>query len=236
MASITLPHLLVIDDDNRLRTLLTRFLSGKGFLVSGASDADEARALLALFAFDLLIVDVMMPGEDGIALAGYVQQHYSTPMLMLSALNESEHRIDGLRAGVDDYVAKPFEPEELLLRIHAIRKRYTTHYDHTSRKRIMFDRFIYDPAEGSLQADNQPCHLTTSEQAILHALAEHVGHAVSREMLASMTSDVSRENTRAIDVLINRLRKKIEPDEKKPRIIQTVRGAGYMLQGKESYD
>ena len=222
------PHILVTDDDDGLRALLSRFLTEEGFLVTVARDAKEARALLKLYAFDLMVLDVMMPGETGTELARSLTD--SPPILMLTAMGDTDHRITGLEAGADDYLAKPFEPRELILRIRSILKR--TKQQVASGKEIHFGEFIFDLASGKLTQQGDPVYLTNSETELLKLLAERVGTSVSREELTKLAglATASGGNDRAVDVQINRLRKKIEAVPGRPFYIQTVRNAGYMLQ------
>lgn len=223
------PHILIIDDDNRLRNLLDQFLRSEGYITSQAANAKEARKLLQLFCFDLLILDVMMPGESGIELAESIRDANAPPVLMLSALAEPDQRIAGLQAGVDDYVSKPFEPDELMLRIRAILRRMRPA---SATERIVFGHFEFDTKYARLTKHDEVVHLTNAEQEMLRILATNLGSAVSREALAEGEIG-DNENTRRVDVIINRLRKKIEPSEKHPIYIQTVRGEGYILLGEK---
>lgn len=231
MASLTPPHILVVDDDNRLRGLLQRFLTENNFMVSQASDAAEARQALVSLEFDLLIIDVMMPGEDGISLARSLRETKDVPILMLTAMGETEDRISGLETGVDDYLTKPFDPRELLLRINAVLRR-TTHVsasnqDETGQEILNLGECVYDMRRDELLCENDPIRLTPAEAALLRELAKHPGEILSREDLAAATG-VSK-NLRTVDVQVTRLRKKIETDLRLPRYLQTVRGKGYML-------
>lgn len=219
-----LAHILVVDDDARLRALLSRFLRENGYAVTGAADAKEARELLAFFQFDLMVLDVMMPGESGIGLAASLGA--APPILMLSALTSADDRVAGLEVGVDDYLAKPFEPKELLLRIRAILRRATTP---EAAKSVFFGPFVFELATGQLLLGGAPLHLTTAEAALLAQLARVAGKPVTREALARALG-MEEGNERSVDVQITRLRKKIEQPER-PSFIQTVRGAGYLLQG-----
>lgn len=221
------PHILVIDDDDRLRALLGRFLSEHGFAVSQAGDAAVARKLMGLFIFDLLVLDVMMPGESGISLAGSLRKQSSAPpILMLSALAEAGDRVAGLEAGVDDYVPKPFDPKELLLRIRAILRRSAS--DAAGGREVVFGEYVFVLENAQLMRGEQAIHLTAAEASLLKLLAESVGEAVPREKL---TQVLGGGNERSVDVQVTRLRKKIEPDAARPQHIQTVRGAGYALYG-----
>ncbi len=216
-------HILIVDDDDRLRGLLKRYLREQGFDVSTASHAAEARAMLSIFTFDLMVLDVMMPGETGIEFAQHLPAG-APPVLMLSARSEAEDRIAGFEAGVDDYLTKPFEPKELTLRIRAILRRHARQQE--AARRVTFGEFSFDPEANQLLKGGEPVYLTTTEAALLRILAERSGEAVPREELARLTGAA---NERAVDVQITRLRKKIEASEGKPVHIQTVRGAGYGL-------
>lgn len=221
------PHILVIDDDERLRDLLSRFLIGNGFLVTTATDAKDAREILKYLDYDLIICDVMMPGEDGMALTkGLKKQGLQTPILMLTALGEVESRISGFQAGADDYLPKPFEPMELLLRINAILRRVTAKPPDKNAP-IHFGRWTLDLDRGELVDGEERAPLTSVEHTLLKALASKIGEVVSREELAELCQMNSSERT--IDVQITRLRKKVEEDPKLPKYIQTVRGKGYVL-------
>ena len=218
------PHLLVVDDDERLRGLLTRYLADNGFRVTTAADAADARARLRGLAFDLLILDVMMPGEDGVSLTRSLRGESKVPILLLTAMAEPEHRIRGLEQGADDYLAKPFEPRELVLRIRNILQR-VRHPAPGGSLRLGACRF--DLARGELFNGPVPVKLTEAETALLLALARHQGDPVARETLSSEAGFSG--NLRTGDVQITRLRRKIERDPKFPRYLQTVRGTGYVL-------
>lgn len=221
------PHILVVDDDERLRDLLQRFLMGNGFLVTTATDAAEAREILKYLAYDLIICDVMMPGEDGLALTKSLKkQGITAPVLMLTALGEIESRISGFEAGADDYLPKPFEPRELLLRITAILRRVAAPPPSRGEK-IRFGRWSLDLDRGELADGEERVALTAVEHTLLKALASKVGEVVSREELAELCQ--MNANERTIDVQVTRLRKKVEEDPKLPKYIQTVRGKGYIL-------
>jgi two-component system, OmpR family, phosphate regulon response regulator OmpR len=219
------PHLLVVDDDERLRELLRRYLSEQGFRVTTAGDAGEARTKLASIAFDLLVLDVMMPGEDGLTLTGSLRSTSRIPILLLTAMAESEDRINGLERGADDYLAKPFEPRELVLRIRNILQRVPQPALRTNEFR--FGAWRLDLARSELYRGNDPVHLTAAEIALLMALARRAGEAVSREELSEEAQFSG--NVRTVDVQMTRLRRKIERDPKFPRYLQTVRGTGYVL-------
>ena len=219
------PHLLVVDDDERLRTLLQRYLSSNGFRVSAAANAADARALMKSMAFDLLILDVMMPGESGFDLTKSVRAGSSVPILMLTAKGEAEDRIRGLEHGADDYLAKPFEPRELLLRVSALLRRAAPPAEKAIAEVRMGDS-VYDPERGQLRRKGKPVHLTSSEAALLQLFAANAGRSFSR---ADLCARLGVALERSIDVQVTRLRRKIEEDPKLPLYLQTVRGVGYVL-------
>ena len=219
------PHLLVIDDDKRIRTLLARYLGDHGFRVSDAANAAEARRRLAGLAFDLLIVDVMMPGEDGLTLVKSLRQTMSVPILMLTARAESAARIAGLESGADDYLPKPFEPRELLLRINSILRR-TAPPTQPLIEQIVFGPFTFNRERLELKRSGQPVRLTERERQIMAIFAATPGETVPRDKLV-VGGGPSGERT--VDVQINRLRRKIEADPGNPLYLQTVRGIGYRL-------
>ena len=217
-------HILVIDDDTRLRGLLQKYLSNNDFEVSEAANAEEALSLIQLFSFDLLVMDVMMPGKDGYTLTKQLREtDYDTPILMLTAMGDIDNRITGLENGADDYLTKPFEPKDLLLRIHNILRRAQSKKQLES---ISFGPYTYKMITGILLKEDDPVSLTTAEQELLRALAQKPNQTLSREELADL---LKTDNIRTIDVQITRLRKKIESDIKNPLYIQTVRGQGYSL-------
>ena len=216
-------HLLVVDDDDRLRDLLREFLARAGFRVSTAADADAARRLMALMAFDLLVVDVMMPGEDGFSLTRSVRAKSATPILILTARGEPGDRIEGLSIGADDYLPKPFEPQELLLRIEAILRRAGQRQ--AARGPLSLGAFAFDPDRGELTQGDQLVRLTESEARLLKRLATSPDTAVDRYELCEEPGEAAR----AVDVQVTRLRRKIEPDPANPRYLKTVRGVGYLL-------
>ncbi len=222
--SETAPHILVVDDDHRLRDLLGRFLTESGFVVMTASDAADARRKLSSITVDLIILDRMMPGESGLDFAADLQ-HSGIPILMLTAMGEAEDRIAGLEKGVDDYLVKPFEPRELVLRVSNILKR-APQPDTGSREVKMGDK-VFDLDRSQLLVEGEPIRLTDAEAALLSALASRPGASVSRESLINMTGAAA--NDRAVDVQVMRLRRKIERDPSDPRYLQTVRGKGYVL-------
>lgn len=223
-------HLLVVDDDERIRGLLQKFLIRSGFLVSVARDAVQARRLLAGLEFDLIVLDVMMPGEDGISLTRDLRARMQVPILLLTAKGEAANRIEGLEAGADDYLVKPFEPKELLLRINAILRRVPQARPEASAPKVLhLGGARYDMDRGELWRGESLVRLTATEAALMRLFANAPGVAVSREKLVG---DLGREDVaqeRAVDVQITRLRRKIEDDPKSPRYLQTVRGEGYML-------
>lgn len=227
-------HLLIVDDDERIRTLLCRYLVRQGFYVTAAHDAAHARRLLAGLDFDLVVLDVMMPGEDGIALTRSLRETRMLPILLLTARGETGDRIEGLEAGADDYLAKPFEPRELLLRINAILRRVPQEMAVEEGPKILsLGSVRYDVARGELWEDAVPVRLTATEAQLMQIFAGQLGSAISRSALVEALGRAGPEGEgaqdRAVDVQITRLRRKIEADPKNPRYLQTVRGAGYML-------
>jgi len=223
-------HLLVVDDDERIRGLLQKFLMKNGFLVSAARDAAHARRLLSGLEFDLIVLDVMMPGEDGVSLTRDLRARLATPILLLTARGETADRIAGLEAGADDYLAKPFEPKELLLRINAILRRAPAPVAQKVPKVMTFGPVRYDADRGELWRGEDPVRLTATEAALMRILAARPGEAVSRtELVDELSRGGDQTQERAVDVQITRLRRKVEADPKLPRYLQTVRGAGYML-------
>jgi two-component system phosphate regulon response regulator OmpR len=223
-----LPHILVVDDDTRLRELLQRYLSDQGFRVTTAVDAADARAKLAALAFDLLVLDIMMPGETGLQLTETLRQGNAVPILLLTAMNETENRIAGFECGADDYLPKPFEPRELVLRINAILRRVppppTTAAPVT---KVTFGEFCFDLVREELTRAGSFVRLTAGEASLLKALASRAGQAITRDDLGD--ESMVGGNARTIDVQVTRLRRKIEADPKFPRYLQTVRGTGYVL-------
>lgn len=221
------PHILVVDDDTRLRELLQKFLADNGFRVSAAKDAAEARKLLAGMAFDLIVLDVMMPGEDGLQFTAALRRHSAIPILLLTARSEVEHRIAGLECGADDYLPKPFEPRELVLRLSSILRRAAQPGGGEVPARVRFGDCTFDIARGELTRNGEHVRLTSIEESLLRTFALNAGGTLSREEL--MRESRIDSNTRAVDVQVTRLRRKIEPNPKLPRYLQTVRGAGYVL-------
>ncbi|MFC2966944.1 response regulator [Acidimangrovimonas pyrenivorans] len=224
-------HLLIVDDDERIRGLLQKFLIRNGFFVTAARSAAQARRLLEGLDFDLIVLDVMMPGEDGITFTRWLRRSVATPVLLLTAKGETGNRIEGLEAGADDYLAKPFEPKELLLRINAILRRVPqARVTEAGPKLLQLGPLRYDAERGELWSGSELIRLTATEAALMRIFAAQPGEPVSRETLvADLGRDGGQASARAVDVQITRLRRKIEADPKQPRYLQTVRGAGYML-------
>ncbi|CAM5222799.1 two-component system response regulator [Bosea thiooxidans] len=223
------PHVLVVDDDRRLRDLLGRFLGDNGYRVTTAASAAEADTRLGHLVFDAIVLDVMMPGENGFEFARRFRSGSAVPILMLTARADGKDRINGLEIGVDDYLAKPFEPRELLLRLGNILKRTLVVEAAQSGPRpdfVRFGPFLYGLNRGELHKGDEAIRLTEREREILTALAERAGEVVRREELAAQGSAA---NDRTVDVQMNRLRRKIERDPADPLYLQTVRGVGYRL-------
>ncbi len=233
-------HLLVVDDDERIRGLLQKFLIRHGFLVSTARDAAQARRILTGLDFDMLVIDVMMPGEDGISLTRALRKQMSVPILLLTARGETANRIEGLEAGADDYLVKPFEPKELLLRINAILRRVPAVVTTPAPPRALhLGQVRYDIDRGELWRGAEQVRMTTTEAQLMRLFAASPGTAIARERLVGERAETAAEparpedstaQMRAVDVQITRLRRKIEDDPRQPRYLQTVRGEGYMLQ------
>jgi len=226
-------HLMIVDDDERIRDLLKQFLARNGFLVSAARDADHARRLLSMLEFDLIVLDVMMPGDDGVTLTRELRETLTTPIMLLTARGETEDRIAGLEAGADDYLAKPFEPKELLLRINAILRRVPEAVPVDARpKALKLGTLTYDIERAELWEGAQNVRLTSTEMQLMKIFAAHSGAVVSRiKLVEELGRDRGQAQERAVDVQITRLRRKLEADPKQPRYLQTIRGAGYMLVG-----
>jgi two-component system phosphate regulon response regulator OmpR len=223
------PHILVIDDDKRLRDLIARYLTEQGYRVTTAIHAADARAKLAGITFDLLVVDIMMPGESGLELTQSLRESSLVPILLLTAMGESGDRIAGLETGADDYLVKPFEPRELVLRIKAILKRARARTERqTSVGAVKFGAFVFEMERRRLFKAGDPVHLTEAESELLYQLARRAGEVVSRDELAPQSGDEAGES-RLIDVQMTRLRRKIEDDPRFPRYLQTARGQGYVL-------
>ncbi len=225
------PHLLIVDDDERIRGLLRKFLARQGFLVSVARDASHARRVLGGLEFDLIVLDVMMPGEDGVALTRDLRETIATPILLLTAKGETDDRIAGLEAGADDYLSKPFEPKELLLRINAILRRMPEpEPENTAPKVLQLGPVRYDMERAELLRGEEAVRLTATETQLMRIFSVHLRQAVSRaKLVEDLGRDRGQAQERAVDVQITRLRRKIEADPKQPRYLQTVRGEGYML-------
>ena len=226
------PHLLIVDDDERIRSLLQQFLIQSDYLVSTAENAKQAITLLSAIEFDLIILDVMMPGQDGISFTAKLRNlKNNTPILLLTARGDIEDRIKGLEAGADDYLPKPFEPKELLLRINAILRRMADlKEEQIMPKTLNFGNLKYNVARNELWEGEDQIRLTTTESQLMKIFTSALGEPISRaNLVTSLGKAVSLAQDRAIDVQITRLRRKIEVNPSKPRYLQTVRGAGYML-------
>jgi len=236
------PHILVVDDDKRLRELLRKYLAEQGFRVTVAGDAADARRKLEGIVFDLIVLDIMMPGESGLELTRSLRESNEVPVLLLTAMSEPEDRIAGLEGGADDYLAKPFEPRELVLRIRRILRRVPAEPT-ASRREVRFGSFSFDLDRRILRRGGQDIRLTAGEADLLAALAAAPGQALSRDVLGQQArlgqgtagqepgepADLNG-GSRMVDVQMTRLRRKIEADPRFPRYLQTVRGRGYMLQ------
>jgi two-component system phosphate regulon response regulator OmpR len=224
-ARATEPHILVVDDDKRLRELLRRYLAENGFRVTAAADAADAWARLESLAFDLIVLDIMMPGQSGLEFAGALRERSSVPILMLTAMAEPLDRINGRERGADDYLAKPFEPRELVLRIQRILSRVPA--PAAAAAPVSLGSFAFDTRREELSHHGRPVRLTSGEARLLKVLAGHAAEPVERERLLAESRLAG--SVRTVDVQIARLRRKIEPDPRAPRYIQTVRGKGYLL-------
>jgi len=224
-------HLLIVDDDERIRSLLQKFLMRNGFLVTAARDAEHARRILSGLDFDMIVLDVMMPGEDGLSLCRSLRETHITPILLLTAKGETDNRIEGLEAGADDYLAKPFEPKELLLRINAILRRVPdVPAEEATPKILTLGPIRYDMERGEMWQGADLVRLTATEMQLMKIFSAQPGEAISRaKLVEDLGRDRGQAQERAVDVQITRLRRKIESDPKQPRYLQTVRGAGYML-------
>jgi two-component system phosphate regulon response regulator OmpR len=216
-------HLLIVDDDDRLRDLIKEYLTRAGFRVTTAPDAESARRMLGNLAFDLLVLDVMMPGEDGFSLTKWVRGRSATPILILTARGLSSDRIEGLSIGADDYLGKPFEPQELLLRIEAILRRAGSQ---AQVQQLSLGAYTFDLGRSELLDGDTPVRLTEGEAKLLTRLAQSANMPIDRIELADEAADGVG---RAVDVQVTRLRRKIEPNPQNPRYLRTVRGVGYML-------
>lgn len=221
------PHILVVDDDQRIRDLLGNFLRNNGYRITTAEDAAIARSSMRNLAFDLIILDVMMPGEDGLSLARDLRGSSQIPILMLTARADFDDRVIGLEAGVDDYMPKPFDPRELLLRLkNVMKRRVTPEPGAAPPQEARFGKFTFNLARGELKADGESIKLTEMERNLLRFFAARPGETVEREDLADLSG---AESERSVDVQINRLRRKIEADPANPTYLQTVRGRGYIF-------
>ncbi len=218
------PHILIVDDDQKIRDLLARYLFENGFRVTTASDTVTARAAMRGLAFDLVLLDVMMPGESGLSLARELCQSGRIPICMLTARSDPDHRIEGLEAGADDYVPKPFEPRELLLRLRNILRRGQAPAQPAEEVRM--GAYVFNLVRGELKRDEETIKLTERERELLRMFAQRPGIPIPRHELSASETTGSE---RAIDVQINRLRRKIETDPSNPVYLQTVRGKGYIL-------
>lgn len=223
-------HILLVDDDERIRTLLQKFLIRNGYLTTGARDAAHARRIMSGLDFDIVILDLMMPGEDGLSFCKFVTSERALPVILLTAKGDTDDRVAGLEAGADDYMSKPFEPKELLLRIAAVLRRMPAGAEDTQVKVLKLGATRYDIERGELWRGEDMVRLTATESALMRIFSAQPGEAVSREELVErLARDGVKSQERAVDVQITRLRRKIETDTKQPRFLQTVRGAGYML-------
>jgi len=224
-------HLLVVDDDQRICLLLKKFLSKSGYRVTVAYGASQARKLIKSFKFDLLVCDVMMPGEDGVSFIMFVRETMSVPIVLLTAKSDTSDRISGLKAGADDYISKPFDPEELLLRIKAVLRRIPKDIDNVILNHSYnIGKFVYKTDRAELWHGEDLIRLTTTETMLMRIFSKNPNVPISRSNLVlELGRDKGQAQERAIDVQITRLRKKIEVDPKAPRYLQTVRSAGYMF-------
>ena len=223
------PHVLLVDDDERIRALLKKFLLRQGYLVTTARDAEHARRLLAGLEFDIGVLDVMMPGDDGFTLCAEIRATRGMPVLLLTAKGETADRITGLESGADDYLSKPFDPKELLLRLRAILRRAPQNAE-AGTAVLRLGPVRYDPERGELWQGGEQVRLTATESALMRVFAASPHAPVSRTaLIESLGRDGEETGERAVDVQVTRLRRKLEPDPKQPRYLQTVRGEGYML-------
>lgn len=225
-------HILIVDDDTRICDLLEKFLSKNGYLVSAVHSAEQARQILAGLEFDLIILDVMMPRESGIELTSHLREKYKTPIILLTAKGDAEDRILGLEAGADDYLPKPFEPMELLLRIKAVLRRTGENliYKDNINQIISFGEVSFDTERNELWDHQNLIYLTSSESKIMQIFSKSIGVPITRfDLIKRLKTNGKPMNDRAIDVQITRLRRKIERNPKEPRYLQTLRGIGYML-------
>ena len=217
-------HILVVDDDNRIRELVKEYLEENDFLVTTAIDAFDAKKKLDIIKFDILILDIMMPGKSGLSLTKEIKKINQTPIILLTAKGETVDRIQGLEIGADDYLSKPFEPRELLARIRSILRRVSPRPE---KEEIVLGEHVYDSVRQQLMGPNGPVRLTNAEARLLQVLLTNPGNPISREALQQQSR--LGGSIRAVDVQVTRLRRKIEPDPKVPRYLQTIRGRGYVL-------
>ena len=225
-------HILIVDDDTRICDLLEKFLDKNGYLVSAVHSAEQARQILAGLEFDLIILDVMMPRESGIELTSHLREKNKTPIILLTAKGDAEDRILGLEAGADDYLPKPFEPMELLLRIKAVLRRTGENliYKDNINQILLFGEISFDTERNELWDHQNLVYLTSSESKIMQIFSKSIGVPITRlDLIKALRTDGKPMNDRAIDVQITRLRRKIERNPKEPRYLQTLRGIGYML-------
>jgi len=215
-------HILVVDDDKRIRLLLKEYLISNGFFVSSAANTNEARKALNYFDIDLIVLDIMMPGESGVSLTKAIRENSKTPIILLSAMSDTRDKIEGLEKGADDYVVKPFEPRELLLRINKILEKMPK----INTREVKFGNNIFDLEKLELSQNDQVIPLTSTESKLLKIFCSKIGTVLSREKIAEFFEDI---NTRTIDVQITRLRNKIEPTPKIPIFLKTIRGEGYVF-------
>lgn len=230
-----LPHILVVDDDDRIRDLVARYLEEHGFFVSTAENADEAKQILSFASYDALVIDVMMPGQSGMELTEELRASfhldYDVPILLLTAMGETEDKIEGLTKGADDYLTKPFDPRELVLRLQAILKRRPMKHEEVDKK-LHIGNWIFDEDHNELLDDDsdRSVKLTDGEANLLKALAKKTGVVMSRDVLSEACGlDADK---RTVDVQVTRLRRKLERDSNDPRFLQTVRGKGYILRAE----
>ena len=221
------PHILVVDDDKRLNNLLEKFLKDNDHIVDTAENAKYARKKISIVSYDIIILDIMMPGENGLDFLNFIRKNYNTPVLMLSAMKDTKNRILGFEKGADDYLGKPFEPKELLLRIKAILRRTEENkvIPFNQSSLIKFRNIIYDPSLSIIWKNNKKIVLTSKENELLNILVDGDGKTINRYILIKNL----KLESRGIDITISRLRKKIENNPKRPMYIVTIRGEGYAL-------
>ena len=216
-------HILVVDDDDGIRTLVKQYLVGKNFLVTTANSAEEAKEKISIIKFDLIVLDIMMPGKNGLEFTKENKEKINTPIILLTAKGETDERVAGLEIGADDYLSKPFEPKELILRIKNILNKTK---DKNQKRLIEFDNIKIDLNKLLIIQNNKEFKINNTEKIILEKMINEPGKTFSREVIGRLI-DLDKE--RSIDVIITRLRKKIETDPKNPKYLQTLRGAGYVL-------